>query len=250
MTEVIDGAAFYGAWPWWPLRRTLTDCGVRLLDGYGIGRAVISSLRAVFVDWEAGNEEVLAVAQREPRYVPVVVLVPQVGVDQEVVVTGYVSRGARAFRLYPQYHRFRLEENPLVDEVCELASAHDLPVWLSIRLLMDWSLPTVDTARVFGLARRFPETQFVISGVNYGELPEALVGMKQCRNTFLETSCLQVFGGLKRLADEVGADRLIFGTGLPLQYPLCNLEKVRASGLSLTDEDMVLGGNVARLLKL
>ena len=47
-----------------------------------------------------------------------------------------------------------------------------------------------------------------------------------------EISCLQGFNAVAKLVGEVGAERVLFGTGAVLHYPACNVAKLDHAELS------------------
>ena len=61
---------------------------------------------------------------------------------------------------------------------------------------------------------------------------------------------MQGFGAMERMVAAVGADRVLFGTGLPLQYPACNVAKLEHAGLDAAARAAVEAGNARRLLGL
>jgi hypothetical protein len=46
----------------------------------------------------------------------------------------------------------------------------------------------------------------------------------------------------------LGADRVIFGTDVPLHNPWPQLEKVHQVNLSEAERDLLMGGNILRLM--
>ena len=45
-----------------------------------------------------------------------------------------------------------------------------------------------------------------------------------------------------------GADRVIFGSDMPLLCPSVNLGMIEQANLSKKEKELILGGNIARLL--
>jgi len=76
--------------------------------------------------------------------------------------------------------------------------------------------------------------------------------MKKCENVCLDLSGTGIFryGAIRYMVDNVGADRIVFGT----DYPICNAKMYvnAVLGEKLTDREreLILGGNAKRLLGL
>lgn len=248
--QMIDALAFCGVWPKWPVPCNLSTEGASYLDKYGIDRAVVSSLEAVFYDCDGGNEECLNLAARESRFVATCAVTPHMGSRALNVVEECVAAGARAVRLYPQHHEYDLEAEPSVAEICAKAAELGLPVWLAVRVIMDWSLPVLNVNTILRTARRFPDTDFIVSGVNYGEFRPLLAALSVSENLYVELSSFQMLGGIEQIVSLGGADKLLFGTGLPLQYPLCNTLKVDVAEITDEDKERLFCLNARRLFKI
>ncbi|MDI9977242.1 amidohydrolase family protein [Rhodococcus sp. IEGM 1307] len=72
---------------------------------------------------------------------------------------------------------------------------------------------------------------------------------------YLETSWPPSMGTLpveriRRIIREHGADRVVYGSDWPMTDPATEIAAIRALGLSADEERGVLGGNLARLLRL
>ena len=82
------------------------------------------------------------------------------------------------------------------------------------------------------------------------EAEDVIVGT----NVWLETSWPPSLGDLDQRASAPssrhGADRVVFGSDWPMTEPAAEIAAVRSLGLDADDEAGVLGGNLARLLKL
>ena len=74
--------------------------------------------------------------------------------------------------------------------------------------------------------------------------------MTRCPNIVIEISCMQGFGAVARMAEAVGADRVLFGTGLPLHYPACNVVKLDHADLSEEQQSAISFKNAMRCLSL
>jgi predicted TIM-barrel fold metal-dependent hydrolase len=248
---VIDICGYCGVWPYWPLRaKTPTDL-LNLMDRWKIDRIALTSLKAIFAGCRDGNDETRRVIKEEPsRMIAFAAASPDLGTRACEYIEECQHMGMRGLRLFPQHHRFRLDESPWLASILKMASKLAWPVLIPIRLMMNWGLPTLDVRTIGGIAAAYSHVQFIIGGVNYGELADALAVMNRYNNVAIETSCLQSLGGVKLLADEVGPERVLLGTGLPLQYPSAGLAKIEHAEISDRAKELILGLNAERLLGL
>jgi hypothetical protein len=80
---------------------------------------------------------------------------------------------------------------------------------------------------------------------SYSALESA--GIWQRPNTYADTA-LAPTNHMRHFIQTYGADRLLFGSDFPFGMPGHELRKVLALGLPSADLDMVLGGNLSRLI--
>lgn len=250
MRGKIDVAGYFGTWPYWPLRHGSREEILRLMDRYGIERIVLASLRAIFSDWEEGNAEVRHLARCHPdRFCVAVTINPVLGRDHLTRLEEYrQDEAVVGLRLYPVYHDYELTGGEEILEVLlSRAAEWQWPVFIPLRLMMNWGLSVLPVAQVAGMLARFPHLTVILGGVNYGELQHARALLRAHPRVFLETSCLQRQGALEEIVAEIGVERLLFGTGLPLQNPGCEVAKIAHAALSEEEKVQVFEENARRL---
>ncbi|HWA96593.1 MAG TPA: amidohydrolase family protein [Terracidiphilus sp.] len=247
---MIDFYGFYGPWPYWNSPHTAPSRMLQLMAKNGIEQAVICHTGAIFDDWDKANNEALAAAQADHRLIPFVCLNPVISGEQMVaVMKTYKQRGCRGIRLYPQHHHYRLSE-PVAETMLATAEQLGLPVVLSVRIIMQWGLPTLDTGEISAAVRKFPKVQFVLSGTNYGESRWLYELMDSAPNVSAEISAMEGFRAVQEVVARFGAKRILFGAGTPLQYPACNVAKMNVTQLSADDREAIASGNARRLMGL
>ena len=70
-------------------------------------------------------------------------------------------------------------------------------------------------------------------------------------NVYLETcSSFRTPGVIEQLVSEVGADRVLFGSDIPLMDPRCQIGKIITADISDDAKRQVLGLNAMKLLGL
>ena len=101
------------------------------------------------------------------------------------------------------------------------------------------------------IAPRFPRAKFVAghSGNTPEERAQAIAAAQAHPNVYLETcSTFYTPGVIEQLVDEAGADRVLFGTDMPLMDPRPQLGKIITAHITDEAKRKVLGGNARRLL--
>lgn len=76
--------------------------------------------------------------------------------------------------------------------------------------------------------------------------------LKACPNLCLDLSGtgLHRFGMLKRLVEQAGADRLLFGTDYPISNPRMYVQAVYGEEISEAEREMIFHGNAEKILAL
>ena len=247
---MIDSYAYIGFWPYWPIKVRKTEELIALMDKWSIDKAVISSTRSIFTfDFEGGNREVYEAVKKFPdRLVGCAVI--DLGDEDSALkqISSAVDLGMRGIRLYPLYNGYSLKKvsqkviNALVDA--------SLPVAIPYRIIMNWGLPRLSPDDIENFSEKLSGTDIIICAANYGELAPTLEIMRKNDHVHLETSCLQTWGGVKVLTDMFGADRILLGIGMPLQYPACGITKVQHADISDKERKLIMSGNAERIFKL
>jgi predicted TIM-barrel fold metal-dependent hydrolase len=103
------------------------------------------------------------------------------------------------------------------------------------------------------VAPRFPKASFVAG--HSGNCPpmrrQAIDAAKDNPNVYLETcSTFRTPGVIEELVNEAGADRVLFGSDIPLMDPRSQLGKIITADISDEDKRLVIGGNARRILRL
>jgi predicted TIM-barrel fold metal-dependent hydrolase len=251
---IIDINSFIGQWPYWPVRSASPSQVTAELAAWNIDRAAVCSTRSVFVNWEDGNRETEAAVHTYPQ---ALVAFACLGTrelshrlpDGDYDFDDYAQRGFRGIRLYPQHHSYHPLFEPFVDRICEAAQLRQWPVLLPLRIVMNWAMPALDLTVIEELVERHSATTWILSGFNYlHELQLAVSLMRRFKSVHLETSCVMGFAAIAKLVQQCGAERILFGSGAPVQHGGANLAKVVHARISDSDMEAVLFRNAQRLL--
>jgi predicted TIM-barrel fold metal-dependent hydrolase len=247
---MIDCYGFFGAWPYWDVTHKTPESLLELMDRHQINMLALCSTRSIFSDWRLGNEEAIALADKHPkRFLPFVSLSPILPKSDLVRhLKDYKSRKVKGIRLYPQHQGYSLTLNSAAAGILETAQDLNLPVVLPVRVIMNWGLPELDAGTIGTIVAKYPSLPFILSGVNYGEMLWAFDLARRYRNLSLEISGMQGFRAIDGCLQAVGPERLLFGSGLPLLYPACSVQKLTVARLSQEQRYAISEGNARRLL--
>jgi predicted TIM-barrel fold metal-dependent hydrolase len=130
-------------------------------------------------------------------------------------------------------------------ESCEVARALRLPLLVDV-------VGQVHVVEM--LASQYPDVAFIIphlgSFADDWRAQLALIDhLVRHANVYADTSGVRRFDLLKAAVRRAGAKKILFGSDGPWLHPGVELAKVRAIGLPATEEQLVLGGNLLRLLR-
>ena len=148
--------------------------------------------------------------------------------------------------LHPWEEQFQVA-SPLLSSLLEYAAEHALPVFIETGYPL-FAHP-LDVAEV---AKRYPETTFIGShGLQLDSSAFALVdaelAMFECENLVMETSGMYAPAVMEKVVQELGAQRLIFGSHSPWHNMQFEVERVKRLNLDTEQTAAVLGGNMLRV---
>jgi uncharacterized protein len=130
-------------------------------------------------------------------------------------------------------------------ELCEAARAFRMP------LLTD----VVGRAEVVEmLAPQFPDVNFIIPHLgsfadDWRAQQRVIDQLVRYPNVYADTSGVRRFDYIVEAIERAGAQKILFGSDGPWLHPGLELHKIRLLGLSPKQEQLVLGGNLIRLLR-
>jgi uncharacterized protein len=204
----------------------------------GIDRTIV--VPAFHSDYDTANKELAdIVAQRPDRLIAFAFVHPARNAGG---IFDMVSRAVRewGFRGIKMHGHDALPNR----ELCEAARRLRLPVLADL-------VGRVHVIDMF--APEYPEVNFIIP--HFGSFADdwraqQLVVDKLVRypNVHADTSGVRRFDYIVEAVERAGAGKIIFGSDGPWLHPALELAKIRLLGLPRQQEDLILGGNILRLL--
>ncbi len=248
---LIDGHTHIGAQHGW---RWDVEQLMASADEIGADIVLSSHLASIFYSLDDGNQELGRAMCRYPGRLLGYVAIPSGRLGRAAVdaIDRYVGEyGMVGVKIYStprakaRPERLLSVAEPGMLPVIERAAALRLPI-----------LAHATPDECAWLAERVPEATIVMghmggTAIAEGDWIRAIATAAHWPNIYLDTATSTVDAGMLELAvEEVGAERIVFGTDSPLLDPHAQLARV--TGAELTDEQraLILGGNLARLLGL
>jgi predicted TIM-barrel fold metal-dependent hydrolase len=103
------------------------------------------------------------------------------------------------------------------------------------------------------LATEYPDVPFIIPHLgSFADDWKAQLAfidhLVRHQNIYTDTAGVRRFDLLEQAVQRAGARKVLFGSDGPWLHPLVELTKIHALGLSSSDEQLVLGENLLRLI--
>lgn len=257
---MIDVNAYLGHFAFRQLRHNTAAGLLRLMDRKGIERAVVSSAAAItYRNAQSGNEELAAeVKPHRDRLIPFAVLNPAYAGWRRDLEICHRDFGFKGLRLYPRWHHYRLTDSScreLIQAATELGLVISIPLRVEDRRQQSWlvDVPDVDKEEIAALARAVPEASFMLlNGSGYAGSSLGRKGANLPANYAIDISLLTALlaNELGQLLENLGPDRLLFGSGMPFHYPDPALVKLEVLEAPAEVKEKIRRGNAARLLRL
>ncbi len=253
----IDVNVFLGAYPFRRVPGTSPEAVLAALDRVGTDRAWVSHLPSLFWrDPMEGNPWLYETAAGTPRFQPVPSVHP--GLPRwEPALREAVERGAPAVRCDPTFHGI----DPAGRELRLLAGACGgaaIPLLLAVRLEdgrqrhPNDRAPELPAAAVRALVRADPRLRLVVTHADRGFVEEVHFGSTPEEAGRIWWDICWLWGPpedhLATLLETVGADRFVFGSGMPLRIPEAGVAKLDLLDVSEADRAAIEHRNVERLV--
>ncbi|MFI6093988.1 amidohydrolase family protein [Lentzea sp. NPDC051213] len=231
----FDVDVLFGAVPHRRLDATL-DAVVQRQESHGIRRGLMCSLRGALFDVCSGNDEMRKAAEQQPRFVPVGTVDLRDALGAEDEIGRLAEAGVRLLRLFPP-EQWVEPASPGLAHIADIAVAHDLVVLTSGDFSQFWR-PFADRgARVCFLdVHAYRVADFVV--------------MARRESGFVASTRMLVGpDSIERIAGEVGAHHLAYGSRTPVHDVMPSALRLRMAGLTKQEWRQVAGGTAGRWLE-
>lgn len=215
-----------------------TDALLRNMDRAGIDMSLVMAIPHVY-----DNDYVLRQAKsHEDRLIPWAYVDPWHHPHPEVSIRQIAEQGFKGIKMRAIGLRYHLSDHVLLDPI--VASCRENGLIVSLHTGDDASCTPL---MVKEMATTFPDVQFVLIHGGFRMLIEDAIRVaKECPNVTIDQtagSCWQ----LRRAVDELGPDRIIYGSDSPFMDTRVELKRFRTVITDPHALELALGGNAMRL---
>jgi predicted TIM-barrel fold metal-dependent hydrolase len=257
---IIEVNAYLGHFAFRRLRHNTAAPLLALMDSKRIDKAVVSSASAItYRNAQAGNEEVAEeVRGHRDRLIPFAVINPFYAGWRDDLKICHEGFGMAGLRLYPKWPNYQLS-SACCRELVNAATERGMVITIFIRVEdnrgRSWLLnvPDVPLAEIVELVKAHPKARFILlNGIGYTRCPLGRKDNTLPSNYAIELSRLSAVlaNELGQLITNLGAERVIFGTGMPFKYPDPVLVKLEVLDASEADKEKIRSQNAMTCLRL
>ena len=215
------------------------------MEEYRIEKALVLHSVAREHDPAVGNARLMEEIKGHAPLIPVWAVMPHHTGEMDapdMLTDKMVSSGVKAAALFPSAgaHNFSLKRwsaGPLLDALAE----RRIPVIMG-------SEQTGGMEGLCEFALAYPKLTVIALNVNYRADRILFPAMEAAPNLVLETSTYKTYFGLQEFVKRFGAERLVFGSGMPAIDPAASVSVVTWSGLPQVQQEMIAHKNLERII--
>ena len=213
----------------------------------GVSRYVVHSVATTAHQVRSINEFIRREMEAHPEFIGFITLHQDLTEDEvRAEVDWAVENGFRGIKLHPDFQKFNID-----DEVAQKfyrAASGRLPILFHVGDdRYDYSKPE----RLVRMARRYPELTFIAAhfgGYRCWDDAPLYAGLP---NVYFDTCSSLPFISPERarqIIDMLGAERFFFATDFPMWDAVGEMERFNEIPMTSQEREMILSGNIKRLL--
>lgn len=212
---------------------------------YSIEKALVQYSVAREHDAAFGNARLMEEIKGYDHLLPVWALMPHHTGEMDapdVLPEKMIASGVKAAALFPSVgaHNFSLKRWSMGLLLDALAERH-IPVIMGCE-----QVGGIEGMGEFALC--YPKLTVIATNVNYRADRILFPLMDAAPNLHIDTSTYKTYFGLQEFVKRFGAERLVFGSGMPAIDPAASVSIVTWSGLPMEQQEMIAHKNLERII--
>jgi predicted TIM-barrel fold metal-dependent hydrolase len=256
LQDAIDVSVHVFRWPFRRLPLDETPALVAKLRSLGVKQAWAGSFEALLHRDVAGVNARLAEecrAHRDGVLIPFGTVNPTLPDWEEDLRRCREVHRMPGVRLYPNYHGYKLDE-PLFTRLIELASKMGLLVQMCVSMEDERTehplvrVPPADVKPLTDLLAKLPAARVMLLNAIRGPRTGPASLLAKTPQVSFDIATLESAGGVATLLGHVPAERIVFGTHAPFNYPEAAVLKMKESALDAEVAGKISSANASRLI--
>ena len=215
----------------------------------GVSRYVVHSVATTAHQVRSINEFIKREVEAHPEFIGFITLHQDLSEEEiEREVEWAVENGMHGVKLHPDFQKFNIDDEGV--EKFYRAVGDKLPILFHIGDdRYDYSKPR----RLVNMARKYPRVTFIAAHFGGYRCWADSALYEGLDNVYFDTCSSLPFISAKeakRIIDMHGADKFFFATDFPMWDATAELERFYEIPLTEKEREMILGGNIKRVLKI
>ena len=254
-SATLDVNCFHGYWPFRRIPYRTVDQLRVLMGRAGTRCALVTPLAAIFYkDCLSAVREMLDELEdvAHTNMWPVAVINPAFPGWRDDLETMVDEWGCVALRLFPSHHGYGLSESAAA-ELLDTVEQRRLPLMISVRVedeRLQHRLARVQPVApgdIMWVLRSFPNIRLVLCEPKPAEIDELCQHVRTHSHASVVTPSRMPQFYVEELARQLGDQRIMYGTGMPLACPEGVLRMVQDAHLDEAARDAILCRNAVRV---
>jgi uncharacterized protein len=254
--SITDTHVYLGHWPHQQLPSDDPAKLVADLRRNGVTKAWVGSFDGLFHKDVAGVNQRLAEACSrvgDGMLIPFSTINPTLPDWEDDIRRCQASFHMPGIRLHPNYHGYTLDD-PRFARLLELATSRGLVVQLVAgketerRRLLNVRIPQVDIRPLGAKTAAFQKLRLVVANANCATDDGAMLELLPLKSVYFDFGRAENANDVRLLVEKASPDRVVFGSGTPLQNIEPGLTKFHKAQLTNDNQQAIATKNANRLI--
>ena len=217
---------------------------MRLMQDCGVVKALVYHSVAREADMLEGNALLEQEIEGRECFLKQWVVMPNIWeefMNPDVLLGSMREQNVRSVRLLPKLYGYSLKRYAS-GELIDALAACKVPLFLEQGQLASWDA-------LYEFCKDYPQVRVVLCNTGYRCLRGLVPILSACSNLYVETSTFLVHNGIREFCRHFGAERMVFGGGIPDASLAAAVAQIRYADISEEERQMIAAGNIRKLLE-
>jgi len=164
------------------------------------------------------------------------------------LVEGMRKHEIKVLRIFPSQYHFDLDDWCL-GESLRIFSELRIPIIVDYAESFMSRVDLTDWSSLVNICKMYPDLPVVVTEFRFRTNRRLYQALESCPNLHVELSALWLFRSVEDICRRFGAERILFGTRLPIRDPSCALGMVNYAMVSEEEKQMVASKNLRKLME-